>query len=86
MAKSGLHPGGRVIVVLDGDWFGGGSAGVDRPTDPVVCGPVADQVFGALVEVVGDDVDGVGLAASAHGDVGEFSAAAVFVAVSDVDR
>ena len=40
----------------------------------------------ALVEVVGDDVDGVGVAASAHGDVGELAAAAVFVAVGDVNR
>ncbi|MND08229.1 hypothetical protein D3C83_307130 [compost metagenome] len=52
----------------------------------MVDGPVAGDVLDGLVEVVGDDVDGVGLAAAAHGDVGEVPAAAVLKPVGDVDR
>ena len=86
VAEGGSHPGGGSVVVFDGEGFGGGGAGVDGPAGPVVDGPVPGEVFDGLVEVVGDDVDGVALPAAAHGDVGEFAAAAVFEAVGDVDR
>src|SRR5581483_11100300 len=55
VAQSGSHAGGGLVVVFDGEGFGGGGAGVDGPAGPVVDGPVAGEVFGGLVDVVGDD-------------------------------
>jgi hypothetical protein len=62
---------GGGLAAFDIEGFGGGGAGVDGPAGPTIHGPLPSQVFDGLVEVVGDDVDGVGLAGPADGDVGE---------------
>src|SRR5690606_28554058 len=64
---------------------GGGEVGVEGPALPAVVAPVAVEVLDGLVEVVGDAVDGGGVAGSGQGAVGEFSAAAVEVDVGPVD-
>jgi hypothetical protein len=86
VVEGSSHPCGSAVVVFDGEGFGGGGAGVDGPARPVVDRPVAGEVFDGLLDAVGDDMDGVALAPSAHGDVAELPSAAVFEAVSDVDR
>jgi hypothetical protein len=48
-------------------------------------GPVAGEVVEGLVVVVSRDVDGDAVAGAAVGDVGEFAAAAVVVAVDGVE-
>jgi hypothetical protein len=64
---------------------GGGEVSVQCPPLAAVVTPVPLEVLDGLVEVVGDAVDGGGVAGSGEGDVGEFSAAAVGVDVGPVD-
>jgi hypothetical protein len=75
----------ELVDVGSGDPAGVWQAGIDGPGG---CGPVAPlslQVLSGLMAVVGDDPGGGGLPSSAHGDVGEFAAAAVGQEMGAVD-
>lgn len=58
---------------------------VEHPALAAIGGPFDDEVLDGLVDVVRDDVDVAGVACTAHGDVREFSAAAVDEDVGAVD-
>jgi hypothetical protein len=58
---------------------------VEDPTLASIGRPLGRQIPDGLIGVVRDDVDVAGIACTAHGDVGEFSAAAVGEDVSVVD-
>jgi hypothetical protein len=61
-----------------------GCAGIDGPGLTPLAAPVPAEVLDGLVDVVGHDMDVGGLSGSTHGDVSEFSAAAVGVQVGAV--
>lgn len=58
---------------------------VQNPALPAVGGPFPAEVLDGLVEIIGRDVDLARLACPAHGDVGEFSAAAIGEDMSAID-
>jgi hypothetical protein len=79
-AKHGSSLRGGLLVGFDLEWMPPsalGCAGVDGPGLSFLPVPVPGEVFDGLVDVVDDGVDVGGVSGSAHGDVSEFSPAAI---------